>query len=124
MQVISTDKAPVAVGPYSQAIEAGNMLFVSGQLGLNPETGLMVKGGLEAQTHQVFRNLVAILEKAGYTLAQVVRADVFLSDLQNFTPMNEIYASYFGQHKPARQTVEVKIPKDGLIEISIIACKA
>ena len=119
-QPISTDKAPAAIGPYSQAVKLGNLMFTSGQIPLNAEGGL-VEGGVEEQTHQVFRNLKAVLEEAGATFDDVVKATVFIKDMNQFAAINAIYASYFGEHKPARSTVEVsRLPKDVLVEIELI----
>ncbi|REE66502.1 2-iminobutanoate/2-iminopropanoate deaminase [Paenibacillus taihuensis] len=119
-QMIATDKAPAAIGPYSQAVKLGNMLFTSGQIPLTAE-GVLVEGGIEEQTHQVFRNLEAVLAEAGATFADVVKATVFIKDMNQFAALNSIYASYFGDHKPARSTVEVaRLPKDVLVEIELI----
>ncbi|MCU6710858.1 RidA family protein [Paenibacillus sp. J5C_2022] len=121
LTVISTDKAPGAIGPYSQALRLGSLVFTSGQIPLNA-AGQLVEGGIEEQTHQVFRNLEAVLAEAGASLRQVVKATVFLKDMNQFSSMNEIYASYFGDHKPARSAVEVaRLPKDVLVEIEVIA---
>ena len=119
-QIIVTDKAPAAIGPYSQAIKLGNLLFTSGQIPLN-ESGELVEGGIEEQTHQVFKNLKAVLAEAGATLADVAKATVFIKDMNQFAALNTIYATYFGDHKPARSTVEVaRLPKDVLVEIELI----
>jgi endoribonuclease L-PSP, putative len=121
LQVIATDKAPAAIGPYSQAIKVGDLLFTSGQIPLNA-SGELVEGGIEEQTHQVFRNLQAVLEEAGVTLNNVVKATVFMKDMNQFAIVNGIYSSYFGDHKPARSAVEVaRLPKDVLVEIELIA---
>ncbi|MFB6366489.1 RidA family protein [Paenibacillus elgii] len=121
LERISTDRAPAAIGPYSQAIKFGNLLFTSGQIPLNPE-GQIVEGGIAEQTHQVFRNLKAVLEEAGATFESVIKATVFIKDMNQFAQVNEIYAAYFGDHKPARSTVEVaRLPKDVLVEIELIA---
>jgi len=120
MKMISTDKAPAAIGPYSQAVQCGNWLFTSGQIPLDAG-GRLVEGGIEEQTHQVFRNLQAILQQCGATFQDVVKATVYLKDMNQFPVFNEIYASYFGDHKPARSTVEVsRLPKDVLVEIELI----
>jgi 2-iminobutanoate/2-iminopropanoate deaminase len=120
MKIISTKDAPAAIGPYSQAVRAGNWLFTSGQIALDAN-GQLVAGGIEEQTHQVFRNLQAILREAGASLNDVVKATVFLKDMNQFGIVNEIYASYFGEHKPARSTVEVsRLPKDVLVEIELV----
>ncbi|QHT58688.1 RidA family protein [Paenibacillus lycopersici] len=119
-QIVSTTKAPAAIGPYSQAIKLGNLLFTSGQIPLNAD-GVLVEGGIEEQTHQVFRNLEAVLTEAGATFADVAKATVFIKDMDQFAAVNAIYASYFGDHKPARSTVEVaRLPKDVLVEIELI----
>ncbi|WP_088834950.1 RidA family protein [Paenibacillus tyrfis] len=121
LERISTDRAPAAIGPYSQAIKFGNLLFTSGQIPLNPE-GQIVEGGIAEQTHQVFRNLKAVLEEAGATFGSVIKATVFIKDMNQFAQVNEIYATYFGDHKPARSTVEVaRLPKDVFVEIELIA---
>ncbi|MFC4777180.1 RidA family protein [Paenibacillus sp. GCM10023252] len=121
LQVISTDQAPAAIGPYSQAIQMGGLLFTSGQIPLNA-AGQLVEGGMAEQTHQVFRNLEAVLAAAGTSFQHVVKATVFLKDMNQFQIMNEVYSSYFGEHKPARSAVEVaRLPKDVLVEIELIA---
>ena len=120
-RIIQTPNAPAAIGPYSQAIEAGGFLFTSGQLGLNPETG-MLPPGIEAQTKQALQNIRAILENAGLQTNDVVKTVVFLKSLSDFAVVNEIYAAFFGSHKPARSCIEVsRLPKDGLVEIEVIA---
>lgn len=122
-KVISTTNAPAAVGPYVQAIQAGNFLYASGQLGLIPETGTLPEG-VEAQTVQALKNVEAILAEAGYTKEDVIKTSVFLDDINDFATINGIYAEFFGEHRPARSCVEVaKLPKGGLIEIEIIAAK-
>lgn len=122
MNIISTDKAPAAIGPYSQAVMVGNMLYASGQIPLDAD-GRLVEGGIEEQTHQVLRNMGAVLEAAGGSYRNVVKTTLFIKDMSQFATINEIYASYFGDHKPARSTVEVaRLPKDALIEIEMIAC--
>ncbi len=121
LQVIATDKAPAAIGPYSQAIKLGGLLFTSGQIPLDA-AGQLVEGGIEEQTHQVFRNLDAVLEAAGASFQDVVKATVFMKDMNQFATVNGIYSSYFGEHKPARSAVEVaRLPKDVLVEIEVIA---
>jgi 2-iminobutanoate/2-iminopropanoate deaminase len=118
---IATDKAPAAIGPYSQAMQFGNLLFTSGQIPLGLD-GQIVEGGVEEQTHQVFRNLEAVLAAAGARFDNVIKATVFLKDMNQFAKINEIYASYFGDHKPARSTVEVaRLPRDVFVEIELIA---
>ncbi len=121
-QIISTQGAPAAIGPYSQAVKVGNFIFTSGQIPLGLD-GQVVAGGIEEQTHQVFKNLSAVLEAAGANFSDVVKATVFLKDMNLFAAVNDIYASYFGDHKPARSTIEVaRLPKDVLVEIELIAC--
>ena len=120
--VISTTNAPAAIGPYSQAIRAGNLLFVSGQIPLDPATGEMVPGDVVAQAERVLDNLGAILEAAGASFASVVRTTVFLTDLGNFAKVNECYGKRFAQRAPARATVEVsKLPRGAMVEIDCIA---
>lgn len=124
-KVIATKNAPAAIGPYSQAIQVGNMLFASGQLGLIPETGEFLEGGVKAQTEQSFKNVKGILEAAGYTIDDVVKTTVFLADMGDFAAMNEVYASQFNADFPARSAVAVKtLPKNALVEIEIVAVKA
>ena len=119
---IQTDQAPAAIGPYSQAIRAGNMLFISGQIPLNPKTGELVTGDIEAQTKQVIANLKAILEAAGATMNHVVRTTIFLKDMGNFAKVNAVYGEAFSAPFPARATVEVaRLPRDVGVEIDAIA---
>ena len=121
---ISTDKAPAAIGPYSQAIEAGGMVFASGQLPIDPATGPFVEGGVKEQTRQSLTNAQNILREAGVDLSHVVKTTVFLSDMANFGAMNEVYAEFFTQPFPARSAVAVKtLPKDALVEVECIAVK-
>jgi 2-iminobutanoate/2-iminopropanoate deaminase len=123
-KVIATNNAPAAIGPYSQAVQAGNMLFASGQLGLDPATGNFVEGGVKEQTEQAFKNIHAILAEAGLTIDNVVKTTVFLADMADFAVMNEVYAQQFTGTFPARSAVAVKtLPKNGLVEIEIIAVK-
>ncbi|MBW6514950.1 MAG: RidA family protein [Candidatus Syntrophosphaera sp.] len=123
MQSISTNHAAEAVGPYSQAVMKGNMLFVSGQLGIDPASGQMEQG-FEAQANRVFSNVKAILEAAGMHLADVVKVSVFLKDMNDFAALNEIYARNFSSPFPAREAIEVaRLPKDGQVEISVIAMR-
>ncbi len=120
-QVISTQNAPAAIGPYSQAIKVGNMLFCSGQLGIDPATGDFVPGGAKEQTVQIFKNIKAVLEAAGASLDKVVKTTVFLADMADFAAMNEVYAGNFTEPFPARSAVAVKtLPKNGLVEIEVI----
>ena len=119
---ISTDAAPKAIGPYSQAVRAGSLVFVSGQIPLDPATGTMVDGDIRAQTHQVFANLDAILRAAGASLDTVVRSTVYLADMNDFAVVNEIYGTYFSSPAPARATVQAaRLPKDARVEIDVIA---
>jgi 2-iminobutanoate/2-iminopropanoate deaminase len=122
---IHTEAAPKAIGPYSQAVMAGGFVFVSGQIALNPSTGSIIEGGIKDQTLQVIKNIEAILKDAGLSLDLVVKSEVYLKDFNEFTAMNEVYATFFpGDIKPARVTVEVsRLPKDALVEIGCIACK-
>lgn len=123
-KVISTKNAPGAIGPYSQAIEANGMLFISGQIPINPETGNIVEGGIVEQTEQVMKNLEGILTEAGYTFDDVVKSTCLLSDMANFAAMNEVYGKRFAQNPPARAAFAVKtLPKEVLIEIEMIAAK-
>lgn len=124
-KVIATTKAPAAIGPYNQAIQVGNMLFASGQLGLNPATGNFPEGGVKEQTIQSFLNVKAILEEAGFSINDMVKTTVFLADMADFAAMNEIYASQFEGDFPARSAVAVKtLPKNALVEVEVIAVKA
>lgn len=121
-QAVSTDAAPRAIGPYSQAIRAGSLLFVSGQVPIDPATGALVDGDIAVQTRRVLLNLEAILEAAGLSFAAVVRTTVFLADMNDFAAMNEIYATAFTAPAPARATVQVsRLPKDARVEIDAIA---
>ena len=121
MKKVETTNAPQAIGPYSQAIIVNNMVYSSGQIPLTPE-GEMVKGDIQAQTHQVFQNLKAVLDAAGASLDTVVKTTVFLKSMDDFAAMNEVYSQYFPNHKPARSCVEVaRLPKDALVEIEVVA---
>ncbi len=122
MNVICTKNAPAAVGPYSQAIDCGDLVFLSGQIPLVPETGLVADGGLEAQAHQMFANIKAVLAEAGMSLSNVVKTTVFMTDLSQFAAFNAIYAEYFKAPYPARSCVEVSaLPKGVLVECELIA---
>jgi len=122
MRTISTDKAPKAIGPYSQGIRAGEWLFVSGQVPLDPDTGQIIEGDIRAQTRQVLLNLGEILKAAGASYINVVRTTVFLADLNDFTAMNDVYGTFFDGAPPARSTVQVdRLPRDARIEIDAIA---
>jgi 2-iminobutanoate/2-iminopropanoate deaminase len=121
---IATDKAPQAIGPYSQAIQLGNLLFVSGQIALDPRTGNLVPGDIEAQTRQVLENLKAIVAAAGLSLSDALKATCFLKNMGDFAKFNGVYAGYFGDSPPARETVEVaRLPRDVLVEVSLICGK-
>ena len=121
LQIIHTEDAPAAVGPYSQAIRAGNLLLTSGQLGLDPETGTLPEG-VEAQTKQSLKNIDAILAEAGDSREDVIKTTVFIANMSDFGTVNKIYAEFFGEHKPARSCVEVSaLPKGGLVEIEVVA---
>lgn len=121
-EIISTDKAPGAIGPYSQAIKAGGMLFCSGQIPIDPATGEFIPGGVAEQTEQVFKNLIAVLEAGGSGLEGVVKTTVFLADMGDFAAMNDVYAKYFDSNKPARATVQAaRLPRDAKVEIECIA---
>ena len=124
MKAISTKNAPAAIGPYSQAIEAGGMVFASGQLPIDPNTGAFPEGGIKEQTRQSILNAKAILEEAGCSLSNVVKTTVLLSDIADFAAMNEVYASFFSEPFPARSAFAVRdLPKGALIEIEMIAAK-
>ena len=121
-QVIHTENAPAAIGPYSQAVKAGNLLFVSGQVPFVPETMEIVEGDVKAQTAQSLKNLQAILKEAGADFSNVVKTTVFIKDMNEFAQINEVYAEYFGENKPARACVEfARLPKDVKVEIELIA---
>ena len=123
-KVIYTEKEPAAIGPYSQAIEANGMIFISGQLPVVPSTGEIAQGGIEEQTKQSFENIKAILEEAGLTTANIVKTTVFLADMSLFAGMNSVYASYFSGEFPARSAFAVKeLPKGALVEIESIAVR-
>ena len=123
-KVINTDQAPAAIGPYSQAIQKGDFLFASGQLGIDPATGEFVEGGVKEQTIQVFKNIRAIISEAGYTMGNIVKTTVFLADMADFATVNEVYASQFEGAFPARSAIAVRtLPKNGLVEIEVIAIK-
>jgi 2-iminobutanoate/2-iminopropanoate deaminase len=124
MNFIVTDKAPQAIGPYSQATMVGNVIYTAGQVALDPTTMQMVGPDVAQQTSQVLKNLAAVLEAAGSGLAHVVKTTVFLADMADFAAMNEVYARHFGDHRPARSTVAVRaLPKDARVEIDAIALK-
>lgn len=122
LELLATDKAPGAVGPYSQGVKAGNMIFTSGQLPFIVETGEILTGDIQAETRLCLQHVESILKAGGATLNDVVKVTVFIKDMSNFSLINEVYAEFFSDHKPARSLVEVaKLPKDGNIEIEAIA---
>lgn len=124
LKKIATDRAPQAIGPYSQGIEVGNFLFLSGQIPINPETGEVEAKDIVGQTNQVMKNIAAILESEGLTLNNIVKTTIFITDMNQFAQLNEEYARHLGDHRPARSTVEVsRLPKDVLVEIEVIAVK-
>ena len=121
-EIIATESAPRAIGPYSQAVRAGNLIFASGQIPIDPATGEFVSGEIAEQTEQVLRNISAVFEAAGASLNEVVKTTVFLADMDDFTAMNEVYARFFGEHRPARATVQAaRLPRDAKVEIEAIA---
>lgn len=120
MKEISTEKAPAAVGPYIQGAITGNLIFTSGQIPIVPQSGVLVQD-IKQATLQSLKNVQAILEEAGSSIDKVVKVNVFVSDMANFEKVNEVYAEFFGDHKPARSCVEVKLPKDAVVEIEAIA---
>ena len=124
MNIIATDNAPKAIGPYSQAIEANGTLYISGQIPLEQQNMEFVSDEIEAQTHQCLKNIQAILTEAGYTLENVVKCGIFLADMNDFSAVNAVYGEYFSAHKPARACVQVaRLPRDAKIEIEAIAVK-
>ena len=124
MKVLHTEKAPAAIGPYSQAIEANGMVFASGQIPLAPATGEVVEGGIKEQTRQALTNAAGVMEAAGLTLANVVKTTVFMADMNDFAAMNEVYSTFFSEPFPARSAVAVKaLPKGVLVEVECIAVK-
>ncbi len=123
-RIIHTDKAPAAIGPYSQAVEVNGTLYISGQVPINPETGKVVEGGIKEQTIQVMKNIEAILDEAGYSFSDVVKSTCLLSDMGNFKAMNEVYGSCYSENPPARAAFAVKeLPLGVLVEIETIAVK-
>ena len=123
-KVISTEKAPKAIGPYSQAIMVDDVLYLAGQIALDPQSGQLVEGGIEIQTHRVMQNLNAVLEAADFSFNDVVESQVFLSDLNHYSAMNAVYSKYFEESPPARAVVEAaRIPRDALVEIMMVAQK-
>lgn len=123
-QILNTEKAPAAIGPYNQAVKAGKTLYVSGQIPLIPESMELITSGVADETHQVLKNVDAILKNAGYSFNDVVKASIFISDMGDFATINEVYAQYFTDNQPARECVAVKtLPKNVNVEISVIAWK-
>ena len=121
---IATQNAPQAIGPYSQAIQCGDFLFVSGQIAIDPQTAEIIEGDIEAQTEQALKNVAAIIEAAGMSLQDVVKCTCFLKDMNDFVKFNSVYETYFGESLPARETVEVsRLPKDAIVEVSAICGK-
>ena len=121
-EIIKTESAPAAIGPYSQAVRAGGFVFASGQIPIDPKTGAFVEGGIVEQTHQVMNNLKSLLEAAGTDLERVVKTTVFLADMDDFSAMNEVYGQYFREDPPARATVQAaRLPRDARVEIEVIA---
>lgn len=121
-EIIATDKAPGAIGPYSQAVRAGNMVFASGQIPIDPVTGEFVPGAIAEQTEQVLKNLTAVFAAAGVAMHQIVKTTVFLADMNDFTAMNEVYGKFFAENPPARATVQAaRLPRDAKVEIEAIA---
>lgn len=122
MDFVHTDKAPAAIGPYSQAVRCGDMLYTSGQVGIDPDTGELVEGGFEAQAKQVMTNLEAVLSAAGCTFYDVLKATIYVVDLGNFQILNQLYGDAMGDHRPARSTVQVSaLPKGAEVEIDLVA---
>ena len=121
-EIVIAEKAPKALGPYSAGVKAGNFVFTAGQLGIDPESGEFVSGGIEAQTRKALENLAAILQAAGTSLENVVKTTVFLNDMNDFGAMNEVYGQFFTENFPARSAVQAaRLPKDGLVEIEAVA---
>ncbi len=122
-KIIRTEKAPAPIGPYNQAVRAGDMLFISGQIALDPTSGALIQSSIKAETQQVMENLQAILDTAGMNFSNVVKTSIFLMDMTNFAEVNEVYAMYFSDNYPARETVQVSgLPKGVRVEISMVAC--
>jgi 2-iminobutanoate/2-iminopropanoate deaminase len=122
MDYVATPDAPKAIGPYSQAVKANGLVFTSGQIALDPATGNLIESSFEEQVHRVFRNLGAVLKESGSSFDRVLKATVYVTDLANFQTLNAIYAEYFGEHKPARTTIQaIGLPKGGAVEIDLVA---
>lgn len=123
-KIINSSNAPAPIGPYSQAVQFGNMLFLSGQVCFEPQTGALVNTDIVSETHQVMKNLGAILKEAGYDYSNILKTSIFVKDLNNFATINQTYATYFTENPPARETIEVsRLPRDVNVEISCIAAK-
>ncbi|MDX6271202.1 MAG: 2-iminobutanoate/2-iminopropanoate deaminase [Acidobacteriota bacterium] len=123
-EIVATEAAPQAIGPYSQAVTVGDFVFTSGQIPIDPQTGVFVEGGIAEQTEQVLRNLAEVLRAAGTGLEAVVKATVFLADMNDFAAMNEVYGRYFSDEPPARSTVQAaRLPRDARVEIDVIAIR-
>jgi 2-iminobutanoate/2-iminopropanoate deaminase len=122
IDTVATDRGPKAIGPYSQAVRANGFVFISGQIAIDPKTQLIIEGGVVPQTERVLENLQGIVEAAGSSMQSVVKTTVFLADMNDFAAMNEVYSRYFGNHPPARSTVEAsRLPRDVRVEIDLIA---
>lgn len=122
MKMIFTNNAPAAIGPYSQAVKCGSFIFLSGQLPINPKTNIIEEKDVQGQTKQIMENIKAILLEEGLSLNSIVKTTIFISDMKDFSKINDVYSSYLGDHRPARSTVEVsRIPKDSLVEIEVLA---
>jgi len=123
-QIILTEKAPAPIGPYSQAVESSGIIFLSGQIAINPDNGKIISTNIEAETHQVMANLQEVLKAAGLNFSHVLKSSIFVKDLADFGKINTVYGSYFNENPPARETVEVaRLPKDVHVEISMIAAR-
>ncbi|HEX8458627.1 MAG TPA: RidA family protein [Pyrinomonadaceae bacterium] len=123
-EIVATESAPQAIGPYSQAVKVGDLVFTSGQIPIDPRTGVFVEGGIAEQTEQVLRNLGEVLRAAGTSLEAVVKTTVYLADMNDFAAMNEVYARYFSNEPPARSTVQAaRLPRDARVEIDVIAIR-
>lgn len=121
-KIIFTEKAPAPIGPYSQGVRTGNMLFLSGQIAINPETGAIIQDSIEAETAQVMKNILALLETEGCNYSNIIKTSIFLKDMDDFAKVNGVYGSFFEKDFPARETVQVaRLPKDVRVEISVIA---
>lgn len=125
VQIVNAAKAPAAIGPYSHAVRVGDLVFLSGQLPLVPETMVLIEGGIKSQVQQVLTNIEAVLDELGVAKTAVVKTTVFLQNMADFLDFNEVYAEFFAEHKPARSTVEVaRLPKDALVEIEVVVSLA